>query len=306
MTIRIAYAGPPDKWERMSWSDFISYARDRGIEVFPLDFTRPLPSQLPISLIVHKMTYFMSAPNPSVDALAAFARENPEIPIIDDLSAVAVTLDRAELTRAFEAIEWPSDLRVSLPRTQILNDSRPETIAETVASLRFPILAKAKVAGGTDAAHWMRIVSQADQLVGVRTPTVLQEFVNHGGVVYKVYALGEHIEAGGRPSMRDITEGENVALDFHSQKSDVDNGLWVKKESLGKIELPMDDFRRISAILRKGLRLNLIGFDILIDESKRYWLVDLNFFPGYKNIDNLWETFLNFFLDVIKGHEGRK
>jgi inositol-1,3,4-trisphosphate 5/6-kinase/inositol-tetrakisphosphate 1-kinase len=133
----------------------------------------------------------------------------------------------------------------------------------------------------------------------VPTPAVLQEFVNHNGVVYKIYALGDRLEAGARPSMRNIRDDEHFALDFDSQHSEVDNGLWVKKEAIGKVELPLENFARISAILRDALKLNLIGFDILIDEGGGYWLVDLNYFPGYKNIENLWEQFFNFFLEII-------
>jgi inositol-1,3,4-trisphosphate 5/6-kinase/inositol-tetrakisphosphate 1-kinase len=256
------------------------------------------------------MTYFMNGSDlsvhPSLQALDAFARAHPEIPIIDDLAAVAVTLDREELTRAFSRIEWPPDLRVSLPRTAFLARSDLATIAQSVAGLHFPVLAKAKAAGGgTAGAHSMRFVTHPELLEGVRTPAVLQEFVNHDGVVYKIYALGDRLEAGARPSMRNIREEEHFGLDFDSQHSEIDNGLWVKKEAIGRVELPIEKFERISAILRAALNLNLIGFDILIDESGGYWLVDLNYFPGYKNIGNLWEQFLDFFIGYINSRTGQ-
>jgi inositol-1,3,4-trisphosphate 5/6-kinase/inositol-tetrakisphosphate 1-kinase len=162
--LRIAYAGPPEKWERMSWADFVTYASSHGVDVFPLDFARPLEDQFPISLIVHKMTYFMNgadlSAHPYLQALEAFARAHPEVPIIDALSAVAVTLDREELTRAFSRIEWPADLRVLLPQTAVLAIAHSATIEQTVAGLHFPVLAKSKVAAGrTTGAHTMRFVT---------------------------------------------------------------------------------------------------------------------------------------------------
>jgi hypothetical protein len=35
----------------------------------------------------------------------------------------------------------------------------------------------------------LRLVIVPEQLAGVATPTMLQEFVNHDGIVFKMYAL---------------------------------------------------------------------------------------------------------------------
>jgi inositol-1,3,4-trisphosphate 5/6-kinase/inositol-tetrakisphosphate 1-kinase len=295
------------KWERMNWKKFVDYCATKGVEVFYLDLTLPIDAQGPVSVIIHKMTFVMKghdmAVDPALRALYEFSEAHPEVPIVDDLNAVAVTLDREEMTRIFESIQWPTDLPVFLPRTAVLVDSSPATIAQTVAAakLRFPLLAKPKVATATTESHMLRLVTVSEQLVGVPTPTMLQEFVNHDGVVFKMYALRDHLEAGARASMRNIEPGEDLRIDFHSQHSEVDNGLWVRRRDFDDVKIPIEDFARISEILRAAFNLNLIGFDILIDHQKRYWLVDLNFFPGYKNIEDLWGKFLQFFTDIING-----
>jgi inositol-1,3,4-trisphosphate 5/6-kinase/inositol-tetrakisphosphate 1-kinase len=96
--------------------------------------------------------------------------------------------------------------------------------------------------------------------------------------------------------MHNIELGEDLRIDFHSQHSEVENGLWVRRRNFDDVKIPIEDFARISQILRAAFNFNLIGFDILIDQQKRYWLIDLNFFPGYKNIDGLWGKFLQFFI----------
>lgn len=300
--IRIGCFGPAGKWERIQWYDFIKYAADKGVDVVIVDLTKPIDPQGPFSLIVHKMTFSMTGHdmtvNPELDALHRYIQSHPEIPVVDDLDAVAVTLNREEMTAKMAQIQWPSDIRASLPGSAVLEKSDTvNDILEVVKDLHFPILAKPSSACSTTAAHMMRLATTPEQLLGVPTPCVLQEYINHGGIVYKIYALGDHLEVGARPSMRNIEPGECINLDFHSQHSQDDNGLWTRPRDLSSVEMPMHDFQKMSRVIREHMDLSLIGFDILIDQDKKYWLVDLNYFPGYKNVDNLWEKFLGFFLE---------
>ena len=62
---------------------------------------------------------------------------------------------------------------------------------------------------------------------------------------------------------------------------------------------PIDDFLKISADLRKALNVDLIGFDILIDENKHYWIIDVNYFPSYRGVKDLWPKLLHFFLEKL-------
>lgn len=300
--IRIGCCGPPGKWERIHWNEFIEYAAKKDVDVILVDLKKPIEPQGPFSVIVHKMTFAMTGHDMTVDpelnALAEYIKAHPDLVVVDDLDAVAVTLDREEMNEKMSKISWPDDIRANLPGSAFLE--KADTLDDVVAvtkNLHFPILAKPKSACSSTAAHMMRMVTSAEQLVGVPTPCLLQEYINHDGVVYKIYALGEHLEVGARPSMRNIAPGECIDLDFHSQHSQDDNGLWTRPRDLSKVPMPTEDFQKMSRVLREQMNLSLIGFDILIDQEKKYWLVDINYFPGYKNIDNLWEKFLNFFLD---------
>ena len=62
--------------------------------------------------------------------------------------------------------------------------------------------------------HEMFLVFNEDGLKKLKTPIVMQEFVNHYGVVFKVYVVGEHIKCVKRRSLRDkCEEGNCVAVD---------------------------------------------------------------------------------------------
>jgi len=294
----IGYCGPIDKWNRMNWDQLVEYFTSKGEKLVYIDLDRCIDEQGSFKTIIHKMTYMMRGHDMNADIqlknLYNYIKAHPGIRFIDDLDSVAITLDREELNSAITAIEWPESLKMNVPRAAMLLKSDPETIEETIKYLRFPLLAKPKSACSTSQSHNMRLVSSPVSLVGMQCPVLLQEYINHGGIVYKNYTIGDILEVGARPSTRDIKEGEEIVLDFHSQKSSENNGLWDKPADLDKIVYPIHDFQNISEILKNNLKMQLIGFDILIDHNGGYWLVDLNYFPGYKNVENLWEKFYHF------------
>ena len=82
------------------------------------------------------------------------------------------------------------------------------------AGLKFPLVAKSIMAKSSAVSHEMFLVFNKDMLKKLKTPIVMQEFVNHGGVVFKVYVVGEHVKCMKRRSLQDKCEEENcVAVD---------------------------------------------------------------------------------------------
>ena len=86
---------------------------------------------------------------------------------------------------------------------------------------------------------------------------------------------------------------------FHSQHSEEQNGIWTKPRDFSDVKVPMNDFIQISSDLRKALHVDLLGFDVIIDKNNKFWIIDLNYFPGYKHVDNLWPKFLNFIMEKL-------
>lgn len=301
--IRIGYCGPKAKWERMKWAEFVSYCNERSVDLIWIDLKQPIEKQGHFDLIIHKLTYIMKGYditcNEELLNLYNYIKANNVI-LVDDLDQVAVLLDREELTKKLKTITWPKELSISIPNAEMLNnESTIENLNAIGKNLRFPIIAKPKSASSSQGSHTLRLATEIEQLVGVITPSLLQEYINHNGIVYKLYTLGDTLISGIRPSTRNINKGECINIDFFSQPSEEAKSIWTPKRDLSKVEMPIEDFKQISKILRKELKMDLIGFDILIDDDKHYWLVDVNYFPGYKNVDDLWGKFYNFLIGKI-------
>ena len=298
---RVGCAGPTDKWQRIGWDELISYAKERGVEIVYIDSEKPIEEQGKFDIIIHKMTYGMEGDKMKYFKyrdLYNYHKNHPEVIFIDDLDAVEMTSDRELLNKTIQSVQWPEGITISAPQAEMLYKNDIETIKEVTSHLHFPLLAKPKEGISNTAAHSMRIATTPEALVGVPVPCLLQEYVNHGAVVYKIYALGDHMEVTARTSSRDILPGENFVLDFHSQHSTDNNGFWDHTVNLKEVVIPYEKFAVLSKAIRKNLNLHLVGFDILIDKEGKYWIVDVNYFPGYKMIENLSGKFFSFFVDL--------
>ena len=73
---------------------------------------------------------------------------------------------------------------------------------------------KSVTADGSAVSDEMFLLFNEDGLKKLKTPIVMQEFVNHGGVVFKVYVVGEHVKCLKRRTLQDkCEEGNCVAVD---------------------------------------------------------------------------------------------
>jgi inositol-1,3,4-trisphosphate 5/6-kinase/inositol-tetrakisphosphate 1-kinase len=93
------------------------------------------------------------------------------------------------------------------------------------------------------------LVFDSEGLATLEVTVVLQEFVNHGGVVFKVYVAGEHVTCVKRRSLPDVTEDKaNVlkgTLSFSkisnlSVQEEYDNGDTVSY--VEKVEMLSEEF----------------------------------------------------------------
>merc|ERR1712142_1416721 len=71
-------------------------------------------------------------------------------------------------------------------------------------NVKYPILVKPAVASITACSHEMRLIFTPDNLRDIRPPCLIQEFCNHGGIVYKIYVVGENFNMCERPSIKDV------------------------------------------------------------------------------------------------------
>lgn len=169
--------------------------------------------------------------------------------------------------------------------------------------LTFPVIAKPLSAKS----HEMSLVFTFHGLKKVKPPVVLQEFVNHGGVLFKVYVAGDHVKCVKRKSLPDfLVSDSDTAAQFEdimpfSQISNFDSGD-EDDESIKEAEMPSLGFiHSIAKGLREASKLHLFNFDMIKDvrEENRYLIIDINYFPGYAKVPGFETMLTDFFWDVI-------
>ncbi|XP_069921654.1 inositol-tetrakisphosphate 1-kinase isoform X3 [Oryctolagus cuniculus] len=72
--------------------------------------------------------------------------------------------------------------------------------------LAFPFICKTRVAHGTNS-HEMAIVFNQEGLNAIQPPCVVQNFINHNAVLYKVFVVGESYTVVERPSLKNFSAG---------------------------------------------------------------------------------------------------
>ncbi|XP_064919696.1 inositol-tetrakisphosphate 1-kinase isoform X4 [Columba livia] len=190
--------------------------RKRGVEVVQLDLTKPIEDQGPLDVIIHKLTdVILEADQNDSQSLELVQRfqeyidAHPETIILDPLPAIRTLLDRSksyELIRQIEA--YMQDERICSPPFMELTSACGEDTLQLIEKkgLAFPFICKTRVAHGTNS-HEMAIIFNQEGLKAVRPPCVIQSFINHNAVLYKVFVVGESYTVVKRPSLKNFSAG---------------------------------------------------------------------------------------------------
>jgi inositol-1,3,4-trisphosphate 5/6-kinase / inositol-tetrakisphosphate 1-kinase len=113
---------------------------------------------------------------------------------------------------------------------------------------------------------------------------ILQSYIHHK-MVHKVYVLNDEIFLEDRITVQSSTSTEIFLFDSQT----------LKQQHKEKEIVDMKRIEEITNILKKEFNLSLFGFDILIEsETKDYYIVDINYFPGYKNVEKFDEKLFNY------------
>ncbi|XP_021725847.1 inositol-tetrakisphosphate 1-kinase 1-like [Chenopodium quinoa] len=303
--ISVGYALPPKKVDSILNPSLLTYAKSHAVDFIPIDVNQPLIHQGPFDCVLHKI-YDDDWSNQLLD----FASKNPSIPIIDSPTAIQRLHDRISMLEAVENLVIPSSTEetaamvpsVGIPKQVLLRD---EDEIENLG-LKFPVIAKPLVANGSIKSHQMSLVFNSNGLKKLKnqTPIVLQEFVNHGGVLFKVYVAGKNVRCVQRKSLPDF----DVTVDHFEDVmpfSQISNLPTSEKQQLvDNVAMPPMEFvNGLASALREGAQLNLFNFDLIRDGSEssgvKYLIIDINYFPGYAKLPEFEAMLTDFFLDVV-------
>ncbi|KAJ0964363.1 hypothetical protein J5N97_029485 [Dioscorea zingiberensis] len=303
----VGYALAPKKQQSFIQPSLVSLAASRGIDLVPIDPFLPLSSQGPFDVIIHKL----SSPDWK-SQLQEFAVENPNTPVIDLPDAIERLRNRISMLQAVSDLRIPQkDETFGTPKQIVIYDSDSLSDPASIETLKFPVIAKPLVADGSAKSHKMSLVFHPEGLLLLKPPIVLQEFVNHGGVIFKVYVVGDFVKCVKRKSLPDVSEEILEHSEGSVSFSQVSNLGGAQDQDFETTHLedaempPLDFITDIARGLRKALELHLFNFDVIRDAKigNHYLVIDINYFPGYAKMPDYEKVLTDFFWTLV--HERR-
>ncbi|KAK1425322.1 hypothetical protein QVD17_20673 [Tagetes erecta] len=303
---QVGYAFPTRKIEAFMVESFIDYAKQQGIDFVPIDVSKPLNDQGPFDCVIHK-----SYGEEWDQNLELFSTSHPNATVIDPPSAIQRLHNRITMLEPITNLNIP---QLNIPNQLLVQDSESLNSDENINSLGFPMMAKPLLADGSPNAHNMSLVFNLEGLttkLDVDPPLVLQQFVNHGGVMFKIYVAGEYVKCVERSSLPDVStesmsklaEESGGVMSFSKISGAVIAG--DGENSGEKAKMPSPEFvEEVANGLRLALGLHLFNFDMIKDDkSDGYLVVDINYFPGYEKLPSYESVMTDFFLNVKKSQE---
>uniref|UniRef100_A0A1A7XPV2 Inositol-tetrakisphosphate 1-kinase n=1 Tax=Iconisemion striatum TaxID=60296 RepID=A0A1A7XPV2_9TELE len=313
---RVGYWLSEKKMKKMHFQDFADLCRKRGIEVVQLDLSQPLEDQGPLDVIIHKLTDLMlEADQNDSQAVLQLQRvqdyidAHPETIVLDPLPSLRTLLDRCKSYQLIHRIEkCMQDERICSPPFMVLNTECSPDVLEQIKKqgLTFPFICKTRVAHGTNS-HEMAIIFSEEDLKDVKPPCVIQSFINHNAVLYKVFVVGESYAVVERPSLKNFPSGpaDRKAIFFNSHnvsKPESSSDLTSRENVEGVSQPPNDDvIRELSRSLREALGVSLFGIDVIINnQTGQHAVIDLNAFPGYEGVPEFFNDLLSHIIGLLQ------
>ncbi|XP_037551111.1 inositol-tetrakisphosphate 1-kinase [Nematolebias whitei] len=306
---RLGYWLSEKKMKKLNFQVFADLCRKRGLEVVQLDLSQPLEDQGPLDVIIHKLTdLILEADQNDSQAVLQLQRvqdyidAHPETIVLDPLPAIRTLLDRCKSYQLIHRIErCMQDERICSPPFMVLNTECSPDVLEQIRrqGLTFPFICKTRVAHGTNS-HEMAIIFSEDDLKDVKPPCVIQSFINHNAVLYKVFVVGDSYTVVERPSLKNFPSGpaDRKAIFFNSHnvsKPESSSDLTSRENIEGVSQPPNDDvIRELSRLLRQALGVSLFGIDVIINnQTGQHAVIDINAFPGYEGVPEFFNDLLN-------------
>uniref|UniRef100_A0A674NSE5 Inositol-tetrakisphosphate 1-kinase n=1 Tax=Takifugu rubripes TaxID=31033 RepID=A0A674NSE5_TAKRU len=327
---RVGYWLSDKKMKKLNFQAFADLCRKRGIEVIKLDLSQPLEEQGQLDVIIHKLTdLILEADQNDSQAMLLVQRvqdyidAHPETIILDPLPAIRTLLDRCKSYQLIHRLEsCMKDERICSPPFMVLNaDCSPDVLEQIRRQgLTFPFICKTRVAHGTNS-HEMAIIFSEEDLQDIKPPCVIQSFINHNAVLYKVFVVGDSYTVVERPSLKNFPSGPTAspscallpprghrkAIFFNSHnvsKPESSSDLTTRENVEGVSQPPDDDvIRKLSRSLRQALGVSLFGIDVIINnQTGQHAVIDINAFPGYEGVPEFFNELLNHITAVLQNH----
>lgn len=299
---QIGYALTEKKRKSFVQPSLVELAKSRGIDLIPVDSTKPLVEQGPFDAILHKL----SGENWN-EQLQEYCEKYPQVIVIDPPEAIEKLHNRITMLQCVAELNISEKNETFGAPVQIVVE-KPEELSdlESLSGLKFPIIAKPLVADGSAVSHSMSLVFNDEGLKSLKPPLVLQEFVNHGGTIFKVYVVDDFVECVKRKSLPDVPDekiqSSSESYMSFSQISNMSSENYDENSDLEQGDFPPSRFiQDLANGLRQVLGLKLFNFDVIRDSRarNRYLVIDINYFPGYAKMPGFESVLTNFFWNLF-------
>ncbi|KAL9244757.1 hypothetical protein vseg_018490 [Gypsophila vaccaria] len=299
--IVVGYALTSKKKESFLQPKLEIVAKNKGILFVPIDQNRPLSDQGPFDVVLHKLLG-----GEWCQILEDYRLNHPDVTVLDPPYAIQCVHNRQSMLEEVAALNLTDSCgRVCVPKQLVIkkdSSSIPGEVAK--AGLKLPLVAKPLFVDGSAKSHKLYLAYDNISLSKLEPPLVLQEFVNHGGVMFKVYVVGDAIKVIRRFSLPDVCKRElsKYAGVFqfprvscaaaNADEADLDPGV---------AELPPRPLlERLVGELRCRMGLQLFNIDMIREHGSRdmFYVIDINYFPGYGKVPEYEHIFTDFLLGI--------
>lgn len=220
-----------EKQEKFGWTQVAQQCLHYGVELILIDLSHDMESQGPFDCILQKVQdleiklqktgQINIGIQSELENLNSYLETHQNIPVIDQISAVQVLSDRNRtflmIQRYLEGCD-KSGQEWSIPKFSI------SSVLEN--SIEPPYICKNIVAQGSRDCHQMTLVLDSignEQFIQKNLNTnslyLFQKFINHSGILYKVFVIGEAIIPVIRKSIQNVNADmlSKHSFDFDSR-----------------------------------------------------------------------------------------
>ncbi|KAF1878580.1 hypothetical protein Lal_00047249 [Lupinus albus] len=203
----VGYALTSKKKNSFLQPKLTTLARNKGIYFVAIDLNKPLLEQGPFDIVLHKLSG-----EEWREIIEDYRQKHPEVNVLDPPDAIQHLHNRQSMLQVVVDLNL-SDChgKVGIPRQLIITkEKNPSDIPYEVnkAGMKLPLVAKPLLVDGSAKSHELFLAYDESSLSELEPPLVLQEFVNHGGILFKIYIVGETIKVVRRFSLPNISKRE--------------------------------------------------------------------------------------------------
>ena len=300
------------KFRRLMRAPFTELLAAHRIEARLLRPGVPIADQGPFSAVLHKVPRGSSFEQ----QLREFAAVYPAVPIIDPIEKIAQIQSRERMLSAVGQLRFrvgaagpgPPGAPLRIPVQVFVEDaSSMELVLRRLeeSGVRPPLLVKP----ANPSQHEIYAVPDLQRLQELfergelhrhAGGVLLQNFVDHGGTLHKIYVVGRRVVEDLRNSLPDVKNWGQLEAQWGKPLGLVSAYRRPSREESPAEASPLGPnldgglCTAIARALQAHLQLSLFNFDLIKDADGHMYVIDINYFPGLSKVPGYEQIFLEF------------